>query len=258
MKLDRDHANRRSGGRRIANKSVETGRKVVRLEHPAKRGAVVDLPTAKIRKRDAIATRARILDAAMEEFAARGLPDARIEDVALRAGTNRRMIYYYFVSKEGLYLAALEEVYAGLMNEERKIDVENLHPIDAIKELIRLKVDHYTGNPKFIEFLNMENLYKARHLKESKRLLDFKAPFTNIIARVLERGQKLGVFRTGIDPLDLYISICALGYLYFSNQYTLGVIFGRNMIAPKLLAQRKSTISDMIISYLTSGQRQPF
>ncbi|MBI1203280.1 MAG: TetR family transcriptional regulator [Rhodopseudomonas sp.] len=202
------------------------------------------------RKRDAAATRARILDAAMEEFAVRGMPDARIEDVALRADTNRRMIYYYFGSKEGLYLAALEAVYAGLMNEERKIDVETLDPVEAIEELVRLKIDHYTTNPKFIAFLNMENLYRARYLKNSKRLADFKAPFTKIIARVLERGQRLGIFRADVDPVDLYISICALGYLYFSNQYTLGVIFGRDMIAPKLLKQRKTSICEMVISYL--------
>lgn len=223
------------------------------VRSPADRRRPVAARGEKVRKRDAVVTRARILDAAMEEFAVRGLPDARVEDVALRAGTNRRMIYYYFVSKEGLYLAALEAVYAGLMNEERKIDVENLHPVAAINELVSLKIDHYTKNPKFIAFLNMENLYRARHLKRSKRLKDFKAPFTQIIARVLERGQRMGVFRPGIDPLDLYISICSLGYLYFSNQYTLGVIFGRKMITPKLLQRRKVTISDMIVSYLKCG-----
>ena len=207
----------------------------------------------KARKRDANATRARILESAMEEFAARGLPDARIEDVALRAGANRRMIYYYFGSKEGLYLAALEAVYAELMEEERKIDVEKLDPIEAITALVRLKIDHYTRYPRFIAFLNMENLYKARHLKNSKRLAEFKAPLTEIIARVLARGQRLGLFRKGIDPVDLYISICALGYLYFSNQYTLSVIFGRKLISPEALEKRKITIADFVTSYLIRG-----
>jgi AcrR family transcriptional regulator len=215
--------------------------------HPARGGATGE----KVRRRDAVATRGRILDAAKEEFAARGLKDARIEDVAERAGANRRMIYYYFGSKDGLYLAALESVYAQLMDEERKIDVDKLHPVQAITELVRLKIDHYTQHPEFIAFLNMENLYRAQHLKHSKRIADFKAPFTEIIARVLKRGQRSGLFRRDVDPIDLYISICALGYLYFSNQYTLGVIFGRDLITLSALQHRKTSIADMIISYLT-------
>jgi TetR/AcrR family transcriptional regulator len=209
----------------------------------------------KPRKRDAAATRARILEAAKQEFAAKGLPDARIEDIAAQAGANRRMIYYYYASKEGLYLAALESVYAELLNEERKIDVEALDPIEAIAELVSMKIDHYTHYPRFIAFLNMENLYRARHLKKSKRISDFQAPFTEVIARVLERGQRAGLFRKGIDPVDLYISICALGYMYFSNQYTLGVIFNRNLTSPAALKKRKAAIVDFVISYLGRGQR---
>jgi AcrR family transcriptional regulator len=235
---------------RTARTSMPPPKTATARRHAGSSHATNPVNAARVRKRDAIATRGRILEAAMEEFAARGLPDARIEDVALRAGANRRMIYYYFGSKEGLYLAALEAVYAELMDQERKIDVEKLHPVEAITELVRLKIDHYTENPRFIAFLNMENLYKARYLKHSKRLSDFKAPLTAVLARVLERGQRLGLFRKGIDPVDLYISICALGYLYFSNQHTLGVIFGRNLITPKLLQQRKTTIADIIIRYL--------
>jgi AcrR family transcriptional regulator len=204
----------------------------------------------KIRRRNAEATRGRILEAATEEFARRGLPHARIEDVAARAGVNRRMIYYYFASKEGLYLTALEAVYAQLVDEERKIDVEKLNPVEAIAELVRRKIDHYTNYPHFVTFLNMENLYQARHLKKSKRIAEFKTPFTQIIARVLERGQRAGLFRRGIDPIDLYISICALGYLYFSNRYTLGVIFERDLTSPSALKKRKSTIVDFVTSYL--------
>ena len=175
----------------------------------------------------------------------------RVAEEIVAVTANRRMIYYYFGSKDGLYLAALESVYAQLMDEERKIDVDKLHPVQAISELVRLKIDHYTQHPEFIAFLNMENLYRAEHLKHSKRITDFKAPFTEIIARVLERGQRSGLFRRDVDPVDLYISICALGYLYFSNQHTLGVIFGRDLITPSALQQRKTSIADMIISYLT-------
>jgi AcrR family transcriptional regulator len=254
-KVERESPRDPSPARHLAGQDTHASllqQQRVAAKRRAKLGATPTLP-GKARKRDANATRARILESAMEEFAARGLPDARIEDVALRAGANRRMIYYYFGSKEGLYLAALEAVYAELMEEERKIDVEKLDPIEAITALVRLKIDHYTRYPRFIAFLNMENLYKARHLKNSKRLADFKAPLTEIIARVLERGQRLGLFRKGIDPVDLYISICALGYLYFSNQYTLSVIFGRKLISPKALENRKITIADFVTSYLVRG-----
>lgn len=210
---------------------------------------------AKVRRRDAAATRARILEAAIDEFAAKGLRDARIEDIADQAGANRRMIYYYFQSKEGLYLEALEAVYSELLDEERKIDVDNLDPVEAIATLVSMKIDHYTFSPRFIAFLNMENLYRARHLKKSKRIADFQAPFTEVIARVLERGQRAGLFRKGIDPIDLYISICALGYMYFSNQYTLGVIFNRSLTTPAALKKRKAAIVDFVISYLGRGQR---
>jgi len=207
-------------------------------------------PATKIRPRNAAVTRARILDAAKREFAARGLKDTRIEDVAKRASANRRMIYYYFGSKDALYLAALEGVYAQLMDEERKIDVDKLHPVEAITEIVRLKIEHYALHPEFISFLNMENLYQARHLRHSKRIADFKAPLTDILARVLKRGQHSGLFRSDIDPVDLYISICALGYLYFSNKYTLGVIFGRDLTAPAAVNRRKDSITDMVMSYL--------
>jgi AcrR family transcriptional regulator len=216
-----------------------------------RRGPSLRKPAA--RRRDADATRAKILEAALAEFAAHGLPDTRIEDVADRARVNRRMIYYYFGSKQGLYLAALEAVYLELIEVESEIDVEQMDPIEAIAAMVDLKIDHYTRYPRFVAFLNMENLYGARHLRKSRRLAEFKTPLTQIIGRVLERGQRQGIFRRGIDPVELYISICALGFMYFSNRHTLGVIFGRDLMSPDALDQRKRTNVDIIISYLTRG-----
>jgi TetR/AcrR family transcriptional regulator len=238
MKTDRDIISSSSAGRH--------NRRAAASVRKSKRARTA----AKVRPRNAAVTRARILEAAKHEFAARGLKDARIEDVAKRAGANRRMIYYYFGSKDALYLAALEGVYAELMDEERKIDVDTLHPVEAITEIVRLKIEHYAQHPEFISFLNMENLYQARHLRHSKRIADFKAPLTDILARVLKRGQHGRLFRGDIDPVDLYISICALGYLYFSNKHTLGVIFGRDLMTPAAVNRRKGSITDMIMSYL--------
>jgi AcrR family transcriptional regulator len=207
-------------------------------------------PKKVVRPRNAEATRAMILEAAIDEFGSRGLRDARTEDIAAKCKVNKRMVYYYFGTKEGLYLAALESVYANLTALEHAIEVEHLEPDEAIAALVNLKIDYYIANPHFITFLNMENLYKARNLRQSKMLGEFKTPLTHVISRILERGQRHGVFRQGIDPVDLYISICALGFMYFSNQHTLGVIFERNLMSSESIKKLKRTITDLILSYL--------
>jgi TetR/AcrR family transcriptional regulator len=217
--------------------------------HPRVIGAASGAST-KIKRRDAAATRARILNAAMKEFAAKGLDAARIEDIADMAGANRRMAYYYFGSKEGLYLAALEASYFQLVEVEEAIDVEALGPIEAIEAMITAKFEHYVKYPHYIEFVKMENLYQARHLKTSHRIAEMRAPLISIIKRVLQRGETLGVLRKGVDPLDLYLSICALGFFVFSNRHTLGVIFNSDVTSPKALNRRRGFIIDMITAYL--------
>ncbi len=202
------------------------------------------------KSRNAEATRAKILAAAIEEFAEHGFADARAEGIAERCGVNKRLVYYYYGTKEGLYLEALEQAYANLAELERGIDVEHLEPRAAIAKLVNLKIDYYLSSPHFISFLNMENLYKARTLRKSKRLKEFKTPLVNTISVILERGAKAGVFRRGIDPIDLYISICALGFTYFANQHTLKVIFDRDLMTPENLARRRETIVDLVLSYL--------
>lgn len=202
------------------------------------------------RTRNPDVTRARILAAAMEEFSNRGLPRARTEDIAARCKINKRMIYYYFGSKEGLYIAALESTYLKLAELEGQIDVEHLDPISAISKMINLKIDYYIANPHFISFLSMENLYKGANLRRSKRLNEFKTPLTQVIARILQRGERMGTFRSGIDPSDLYISICALCMVDFSNRYTLGTIFNRDLLHPKRIQKRRQVVVDLILSYL--------
>ena len=153
-------------------------------------------------RRNADATRAKILQAALCEFSERGLPAASTDDIAERCGVNKRMIYYYFGSKEGLYLAALESVYENLVALEKEIEIEHLDPPAAIEAIINLKIDYYVANPHFISFLSMENFYKARHLRKSKKLDMFKSPLTEVIARILERGQRSGQFRHDVEPVN--------------------------------------------------------
>jgi AcrR family transcriptional regulator len=211
---------------------------------------------AKKQRRDAAATKARILQAAMREFAAKGLDAARIEDIADAAGANRRMAYYYFGNKEGLYLAALEAAYFELVEVEEAIDVDALGPIEAIAALVSAKFEHYVKYPHYIEFVKMENLYQARHLKTSRRIAEMRVPLISIIRRVLDRGAATGVLRKGVDPLDLYLSICALGFFVFSNRHTLGVIFNTDVTGAPALRRRQTLIVDMITAYLRPGKNR--
>ncbi len=207
--------------------------------------------TAKMpQRRNADATRAKILLAALGEFSERGLPAASTDDIAERCGVNKRMIYYYFGSKEGLYLAALESVYEKLVALEKEIEIEHLDPPAAIEAIINLKIDYYVANPDFISFLSMENFYKARHLRKSKKLDMFKSPLTDVIARILERGQRSGQFRHDVEPVNFYVSICGLCIMYFTNQHTLGVIFGRKMTRDDNIQRHKRTVIDIVLSYL--------
>jgi len=202
------------------------------------------------RRRNADATRDKILQAALSEFSEHGLPATSTDEIATRSGVNKRMIYYYFGSKEGLYLAALESVFENLVALEKQIEVEHLEPAAAIEALINLKIDYYLANPHFVSFLSMENFYKARYLRKSKKLDMFKTPLTEVIARILERGQRIGQFRQDVDPVDFYVSICALCIMYFSNRHSLGVIFGREMTTVVTIAKRKRTVVDFVLSYL--------
>ena len=206
--------------------------------------------------RDAAATRARILHAAMDEFAAKGM-EARVEDIAEMAGANRRMAYYYFGSKEGLYLAALEETYLELAEVEKSIDVDKLGPLEAIATLVRAKFEHYIRYPRYVEFLKIENMYQARFLKHSKRLDELQGPLVNVIHRVLQRGRAMGVFRKDVDPIELYTSICALGYFVFSNRYTLETVFNADPTSELALRRRRDMIVDMVTAYLTSPSLDP-
>ena len=201
-------------------------------------------------RRNADATRAKILQAARGEFSERGLPAASTDDIAGRCGVNKRMIYYYFGSKEGLYLAALESVYEKLVALEQDIEIEHLDPPAAIEAIINLKIDYYVANPEFISFLSMENFYKARNLRKSKKLDRFKSPLTEVIARILERGQRSGQFRHDVEPVNFYVSICGLCIMYFTNQHTLGVIFGRKMTQNDNIQRHKRTVTDIVLSYL--------
>lgn len=199
------------------------------------------------RLRDAAATQKRILKAATAEFAKKGLAGARVDEIASRADINKRMLYVYFGNKEELFLAVLEDAYADIRTAEKKLKLEHLDPINALTTLVRFTWSYYVKHPEFLRLINSENLHRAHHLKRSARIKEMHSPFVNMIASLLKRGVDEGIFRAGIDPNQLYISIAALGYYYLTNRFTLSVIYGKNLGSANALDERLAAIEDMVL-----------
>ena len=204
----------------------------------------------RINRRDPDRTREAILTAAQDEFAAKGLFGGRVNTIARRAGANKRMIYHYFGNKDGLYLAALERVYEGLRGSERTLDLAHLDPELAIRRLVEFNFDYSRRHPELISLINSENLHRARHLARSKKVRQLHSPFVKLIGDILRRGVAKGVFRSGLDPVDVYITIAAVGYFYLSNNWTLSAIFGRDLGTPAANRRRRRHNVDMILHAL--------
>jgi AcrR family transcriptional regulator len=202
------------------------------------------------RLRDADRSQQTILLAARDEFALYGLAGARVDRIAERADINKRLIYYYFKSKDELFLAVLESTYADIRAAEQKLHLDEMDPVEAIRELVSFTWHYYLEHPEFISLLNSENQHNAAHLKKSARIQEMNSPLVQMLDTVLERGRRKDLFRAGIDPIQLYISIASICYFYLSNNQTLSTIFGRDLRAPKAMAQRLSHMTDMVLGYV--------
>ncbi len=207
----------------------------------------------KPRIRDAEATRARILKAAVREFARHGYGGARGERVAKAARSSERMVYYYFSSKEGLFRAALESVYASLRDAERALRLDDADPMQALDEFCRFVWNYYLQHPEFIGLVNTENLQQARHLRRSPQLSELVSPVVGMLAELIQRGQRAGRMREDIDPAQLYVAIASLGYFYLSNQHTLSAVLGRDLLAPDQLQAHWRSAGEMIRRYVAAA-----
>jgi TetR/AcrR family transcriptional regulator len=204
----------------------------------------------KPQRRDPAATRKKLLTAARREFAASGLAGARVDEIAARAGVNKQLVYHYFGDKDALYLAVLEWVYEEIRAQERKLNLEGLPPDQAIKRLIEASFDHLAAHPDFIVLLNDENRGGARHVRGSRRLEAMHSPLVSMVSTILSEGVRAGVFRGGINPLHLYISIAGLSYFYFSNTPTLSAIFGKDLSSPAARKARRKHVVDLVMQSL--------
>lgn len=202
------------------------------------------------RLRDADKSQLVILAAAMDEFAQYGYAGGRVDRIAERADINKRLIYYYFGNKDDLFLAVLERTYADIRSAEQALHLDEMDPVEAIRQLISFTWHYYLEHPEFIALLNSENLHQAMHLKQSTRIQEMNSPLVAMLADVLERGRKQDLFRDGVDPIQLYISIASICYFYLSNNPTLSTIFGRDLRTPKALAQRLSHMKEMVLGYV--------
>jgi AcrR family transcriptional regulator len=208
-------------------------------------------PTTSARgKRQPDVTRRRIFEAAQGEFAAKGLAGARIDQIAKRAGSNKRMLYQYFGNKEALWLQVLERAYESMREEEKLLDVGRLDPVEGMGRLVAFNIRYTADHPEFVALLNSENLHQARYLKKSVKVPSLYSPLLAMISDLLKRGRKSGVFRGGVDPMQLYISIASLGYFYCANIHTLSTIFDRDLAAARARRERDRHVVAMVLGYL--------
>ena len=209
------------------------------------------------RQRDADRSQQTILAAAREEFHQHGLGGARVDSIAERAGVDKKLLYYYFESKDKLFQAVLEDTYRGIREAEQQLHLLDLPPAEALRVLTTFTWTYYLEHPEFLSLLNSANLHRARHLEGSQRARALNTPLTQTLGEVLERGRREGVFRGGVDPLQLYISIAGLSYFYLGNNHTLSAIFGRDLMAPRAQSERLSHMCDVILGYVLRDGPQP-
>jgi AcrR family transcriptional regulator len=200
--------------------------------------------------RDRARTRAEILDVATREFAEHGFSGARVDEIAERTRTTKRMLYYYFGSKEGLFVAVLERAYAGIREREREVDVEHLDPVAAIRRLAELTFDHHEAHPEFIRLVSIENIHRAEHMRGSGRFADLDIPAIDRIATILATGREAGVFRGDVDAIDLHMMISAFCVFRVANRHTFGTLFDRDLADPGLRDHYRTMLGDMIVGYL--------
>ncbi|GAB3484427.1 TetR family transcriptional regulator [Nocardiopsis coralliicola] len=205
-----------------------------------------DPPHAAGRVRDAVRTRAEILRVATEEFAAQGLAGARVDRIAERTRTTKRMIYYYFGGKEGLYTAVLERAYAGIRSREQELDVSGMPPLAALRHLAETTYDHHVAHPDFIRLVSIENTHRAEHLTASPALSDQRMPVVDLISGILAKGWAEGTVRTDLDALDVHLLISSYCVFAVANRHTFAALFGRDPSDPGHRGHYRALVGDMI------------
>lgn len=192
--------------------------------------------------------RAALLNAARGAFAERGLEGARVDDIARRAKVNKQLVYHYFGSKDGLYTAVLEEVYREIRDQERTLELASFPAEEAMRKLIEFSFDYLEKSPEFVRILADENAHRGKHLKGSDVVSEVNRPIIELIRVTLARGVAARVFRRGLDPLHVYLSIAGMSFFYFANQYTLARAFDEELGTARGVAERRAHIIDFALN----------
>jgi AcrR family transcriptional regulator len=216
---------------------------------PKKPAAKKSAPTPS-RTNDPVRTMAEILAVATQEFAQKGLAGARIDEIAERTRTSKRMIYYYFQSKEGLYVAVLEEAYRRVREIEAKLNLDDLAPEAALRRLVEFTFDHHAGNEDYIRLVMNENINRAQFLSQSKSIQGMNVPALQAITQLYERGVASDIFREGLTAIDIHATISALSFFNVSNRHTFGTIFKIDMTAKAVAAKRREQVIETVVRFV--------
>jgi AcrR family transcriptional regulator len=208
--------------------------------------ATVAVPKAGARALAAQTSRDNILRAATQVFAKHGFAGGRIEQISTAAKSYDRMIYYYFGSKEALYVAVLEDTYRRFNQAEQTLALDTRQPVQALGELIRFVWRYYQKNPDFITLLNTENLHRGKYIAKSERAREYSSPVIAATDSVLRSGAEQGLFRTDLSARDVYLMIASMAYFYLSNRFTLSSFLGENLTAPAALAHWEGFVVDAV------------
>ncbi|HPK32143.1 TetR/AcrR family transcriptional regulator [Ottowia sp.] len=200
-----------------------------------------------VRAAAAEATREAILRAAMRVFARYGYDGATVDKISAAAKSVDRMIYYYFGSKEGLFIAVLERIYAEMDEAESALALDEARPLEALVELIRFVLGYYRAHPEFVTLLNTENLHRGRHIAKSKKAREYSSHAITLTARLLEAGVAQGLVRPGLAARDVYLLIAAAGYFHTANRYTLSAFLGERIDTPEAVAAWESHVIDSVL-----------
>ena len=212
---------------------------------------------AQVRTQDPEGTRPNIIVVASEEFALNGLSGARIDEIAARTRSSKRMIYYYFGDKEGLYLAVLENAYRKVREGEAKLDIGGLSPLDALRKLVEFTFDHHHKHEDFIRMVMIENIHHAEYLEKSKVIRQLNVTAIGTIEALYERGVKEGLFRSGLDPIELHWQVSALCFFNVSNRATFSKLFGRDLSTAKAQVSLKRNSVEMVLRYVVRPEMLP-
>jgi AcrR family transcriptional regulator len=203
-------------------------------------------------QRDAERTRAELLAVATEVFAESGFSGARVDEIAERTRTTKRMIYYYFGGKEQLYMAVLENAYRGIREAEQRLQVDHVDPAVAMRRLAELTYDHHLDHQAFIRLVSIENIHRGEYIGRLDSLRALAQPATSVLDDILARGRRQSLFRPDVDALDVHIVISSYCVFQVANRYTFGFLFGVDFTEISQRAHLRRMIGDVVVGWLTA------